>query len=120
VTFHLRTETCNEPPKLLDDSKTWTKPVELLLGKKFKLEVWEACLRTMALGEISSFKIDKSLISTYPVVAKTLREAFHKDFVGKKKEEKGSHCCGMGLKDGLGHKDLDSLVAKPVDLKFTI
>lgn len=120
VIFHVRTETCHDPPRLIDDSKTWTKPVELLLGKKFKLEVWEACLRTMAVEEVSSFKIDKSLISTYPIVAKTLREAFHKDYAGKKKEDKGHHCCGMGLKEGLGHKDLDILVANPVDLKFTI
>lgn len=33
--------------------------MELLLGKKFKLEALEACIRTMALGEVASFTIDK-------------------------------------------------------------
>lgn len=44
---------------MIDDSKLWKEPVELLLGKKFKLEVLEACIRTMAPGEVSSFTIDK-------------------------------------------------------------
>jgi hypothetical protein len=31
--------------------------MELILGKKFKLEVWETCLQTMAVGEVASFKV---------------------------------------------------------------
>ena len=35
--------------------------MELYIGKKFKLEVWEACLKTMREDEVSSFIIDKSV-----------------------------------------------------------
>lgn len=37
------------------------KPLELVLGKKFKLEVWEAILQKMALNEVAEFTIDKSV-----------------------------------------------------------
>lgn len=65
VTFHIKTETCEEEPKVIDESQLWKEPVELLLGKKFKLEVLEACIRTMAPGEVSSFTIDKT-VSVFP------------------------------------------------------
>nr|XP_053637343.1 AH receptor-interacting protein-like [Cherax quadricarinatus] len=118
VIFHIRTETCEEEPHVIDDSHKWTKPVELLFGKKFKLEVLEACIRTMLPGEVSSFIIDKSLLAPYPLVSKTLREAYGKTKVDK--EKKPHHCCGMGFKEGLGYQDLDELVKTPKDLKFTI
>jgi AH receptor-interacting protein len=43
----------NEEHTLLDDSRGWAKPMELIFGKKFKLECWELALRTMRLGEVS-------------------------------------------------------------------
>ncbi|XP_045584096.1 AH receptor-interacting protein [Procambarus clarkii] len=118
VTFHIKTETCEDSPQLIDDSHRWSKPVELILGKKFKLEVLEACIHTMILGEVASFTIDKSLLSPYPLVSKTLREAYGETKVDK--EKKPHHCCGMGFKEGLGYQDLDELVKTPKDLKFTI
>lgn len=45
----------------LDDSRDWKQPVELLLGKKFKMEVWEDCVNTMNTGEIAIFFVDKSV-----------------------------------------------------------
>lgn len=119
VTFHVKTETVEESPKVIDDSKNWKSPVELLFGKKFKLEVWEACIRTMLPGEVASFSIDKSLLTPYPLVSKTLREAYGKES-SEKKEKKPHHCCGMGFKEGLGYPELDELVNSPKDLKFTI
>ncbi|KAK7077406.1 Aryl-hydrocarbon-interacting protein-like 1, partial [Halocaridina rubra] len=119
VTFHVKAETVGDDPKLIDDSKNWNKPVELLLGKKFKLEVWEACIRTMLPGETASFSIDKKLVSQYPIVSKTLRDAYVKTDA-EKKEKKPHHCCGMGFKEGLGYPDLDELVNHPRDIKFTI
>ncbi|XP_068203927.1 AH receptor-interacting protein-like isoform X2 [Palaemon carinicauda] len=68
VTFHVKTETVEESPKVIDDSKKWKSPVELLLGKKFKLEIWEACIRTMLPGEIASFSIDKSRYIMFHVI----------------------------------------------------
>lgn len=118
ITFHIKTETCEEEPKVIDDSKLWKEPVELLLGKKFKLEVLEACIRTMAPGELSTFTIDKVLLAPYPLVSKTLRDAYSKNKINK--EKKPHHCCGMGLKEGLGYPDLDELVKTPKDLRFTI
>lgn len=35
--------------------------MELVLGKKFKLEVWEAIVQKMALNEVASFKVHKSV-----------------------------------------------------------
>jgi AH receptor-interacting protein len=37
------------------------KPMELVLGKKFKLEVWEAIIQTMAIEEVAQFRVDKSV-----------------------------------------------------------
>lgn len=105
--------------KLIDDSHAWKQPVELLLGKKFKMEVWEECLNTMRKGEEAMFFIDKKLVSSYPIVSQTLRKAYNKGAVpAKKKEEEGHRCCGMGAKEGLGHKDLDDLLANPRHMKF--
>ncbi|KAG0717869.1 AH receptor-interacting protein [Chionoecetes opilio] len=118
ISFHIKTETCTEKPQVIDDSRQWREPVELLLGKKFKLEALEACIRTMGPGEVSSFTIDKVLLAPYPLVSKTLRDAYSKNKTVK--EKKPHHCCGMGFKEGLGYPDLDELVKTSQDLKFTI
>ena len=44
---------------ILDDSRKWDKPMELLIGKKFKLEAWEMCLKTMRLQEVASFVVKR-------------------------------------------------------------
>lgn len=57
--FHYRTSLCDG--KALDDSRTMggrSKPMELILGKKFKLAVWERVVTTMRQGEISEFTCD--------------------------------------------------------------
>lgn len=38
------------------------KPVDLVLGKKFKLEVWEVIVQKMAINEVAQFTVDKSVI----------------------------------------------------------
>lgn len=62
------------------------------------------------------------LLSSYPVVSQTLRKAYIKDAAGAatKKKEEGHRCCGMGTKEGLGHKDLDYLLGHPRHMKFTM
>lgn len=42
----------------MDDSRARGKPMELIAGKKFKLPVWEAALRTMRPGERARFRCD--------------------------------------------------------------
>lgn len=46
---------------MIDDSKKTGKPMELIIGKKFKFEVWEAIVKKMSLNEVASFRVDKSV-----------------------------------------------------------
>ena len=66
--FHFVTKLIddNDGDKVLDDSRTWEKPMELLIGKKFKLEAWETCLQTMMVGEVSSFKVKSKTTIIFP------------------------------------------------------
>lgn len=43
---------------MLDDSRVCGKPMELIIGKKFKLPVWETIVCTMREGEIAQFCCD--------------------------------------------------------------
>lgn len=63
VIFHYRTSLCDGT--VLDDSRTMggrSKPMELILGKKFKLAVWERVVITMRSGEISEFTCDTKVL----------------------------------------------------------
>lgn len=91
------------------------KPLELVLGKKFKLEVWEAIVQKMALSEVAVFTVDKSLVLEYPFVSKTIRDAF------VPKEKRKSHCCAMVVQtEGVGYDDLNDLLKNPQNLEFTM
>lgn len=46
---------------MIDDSKKLDKPMELIIGKKFKFEVWEAIVKKMSLNEVAAFRVDKSV-----------------------------------------------------------
>lgn len=48
----------------MDDSRARGKPMELIVGKKFKLPVWEAALRTMRPGERARFRCDAKVGGT--------------------------------------------------------
>nr|XP_057939702.1 AH receptor-interacting protein [Doryrhamphus excisus] len=120
VVFHYRTSLCDGT--VLDDSKTMglcSKPMELILGKKFKLAVWERVLITMRQGEIAEFTCDNKHTALYPLVSQSLRNIS----VGKDPLEGQRHCCGVAQihsHHSLGHKDLDHLQANPQPLVFTI
>lgn len=116
VVFHFKTTKCDPERTVIDDSKAMDSPMELVLGKQFKLEVWEVIVQKMALNEVARFRVDKSLVTAYPFVSKTLRE------VGKPQSEKRSHhCCGVTLQnEGIGYDDLNELIKYPQDLEFTI
>ncbi|KAG1681850.1 AH receptor-interacting protein [Nymphon striatum] len=110
VIFHYKTTTASEPDVVIDDSRTMKKPMELILGKKFKLEVWEEFVKTMRVHEVAQFHTPKELLLSYPMVSKSLRNL-------NDKIEAPTHCCGM-MSQSLGYADLDKLVESPVDLIF--
>lgn len=115
VSFHFQTRKCDEGETVVDDSRKLGKPMELVLGKKFKFEVWEVIVNMMALNEVATFVVDKSLVSGYPFLSKTLRDA------GKPQKQHRSHCCGVVLQnEGTGYEDLNQLIKEPCNLAFTI
>ncbi|XP_023237615.1 AH receptor-interacting protein-like [Centruroides sculpturatus] len=88
--------------------------MELIFGKQFKMPIWEECLKSMRIGEIAQFDIQKNFVDAYPLVSKSYRQ-----FAGVWKGDTSSHCCGFtGMKEGLGHPDLDGIMKKPTDLSF--
>lgn len=124
IKFHFVTKLRNDDGTILDDSRQWEKPMELIIGKKFKLEAWEMCLKTMRMQEVSSFVVKRVYACEYPAVAKTLRDTF--GHMGKKKDpekiHKG-HMCGMmamQMEGGLGYDDLNELMKNPQDLEFIL
>lgn len=78
------------------------------------MEVWEAIIKKLALNEVAQFTIDKSLVSQYPFVAKTLRDVhLHK--------HETTHTCALGIQQsGLGYEDLNELMKEPCDLEFIL
>lgn len=61
MVFHFKTTKCDPDKTLIDDSKTLGNPMELVLGKQFKLEVWEAIVQQMSLNEVATFTCEKSV-----------------------------------------------------------
>uniref|UniRef100_A0A4W2DQZ6 peptidylprolyl isomerase n=1 Tax=Bos indicus x Bos taurus TaxID=30522 RepID=A0A4W2DQZ6_BOBOX len=119
ATFHYRTLRSDEEGAVLDDSRVRGKPMELIIGKKFKLPVWETIVRTMREGEIAQFCCDVKHVVLYPLVAKSLRNIA----AGKDPLEGQRHCCGiaqMHEHNSLGHADLDALQQNPQPLIFDI
>ncbi|XP_051747101.1 AH receptor-interacting protein [Ctenopharyngodon idella] len=120
VQFHYRTSLCDGT--VLDDSRTMgghSKPMELILGKKFKLPVWEQVVTTMREGEIAEFTCDVKHTALYPMVSLSLRNISQ----GKDPLEGQRHCCGVAqvhAHHSIGHHDLDKLQANPQPLVFTL
>ncbi|XP_071373194.1 AH receptor-interacting protein [Centroberyx affinis] len=120
VIFHYRTSLCDGT--VLDDSRQMggrSKPMELILGKKFKLAVWENVVITMKQGEIAQFTCTTKHTALYPLVSQSLRNIS----AGKDPLEGQRHCCGIAQihsHHSLGHQDLDQLQAHPQPLIFAI
>lgn len=62
VQFHYVTKTCGADATVIDDSRVLGQPMELVLGKSFKLECWEVMVQKMAVNEVARFRVDKSVI----------------------------------------------------------
>ncbi|KAG8434837.1 hypothetical protein GDO86_012984 [Hymenochirus boettgeri] len=117
--FHYRTELCDQKRTVIDDSSEREKPMELIIGKKFKLPVWENIIRSMQQGEVSEFLCDTPLVIEYPQVSRSLRRIA----AGQDPRDGQRHCCGgiAQLHDhSLGYQDLDELQKNPQPLIFII
>ncbi len=62
----LSSDTLPEGSKVIDDSRTMgTGPFELLIGREFKLSVWEELVRSMRVGEVARFLCPFEVIMDY-------------------------------------------------------
>ncbi|TMS33392.1 hypothetical protein L596_001138 [Steinernema carpocapsae] len=111
-----------EDYKSIDDTRKpypdgYGKPMELVFGKKFQLPIFETCLQSMHVGEISQFDIDDRHLVTYPMVAKKLRDISRSDVDPTHKHHEGHHCAAMGPKK-LGYEELDEINENLKSLRF--
>ncbi|XP_067306743.1 aryl-hydrocarbon-interacting protein-like 1 isoform X2 [Pseudorasbora parva] len=119
VTFHFRTQLCNDDRTVIDDSKKAGMPMEMVIGNMFKLDVWETLLMSMHIGEVAEFWCDVIHTGLYPIVAKSLRRIA----VGKDPVDWHIHTCGMAnmfAYHSLGYDDLDELQKEPQPLYFVM
>lgn len=118
--FHYLTKLQDEEGTVLDDSKKFGKPMEIIIGKKFKFEVWEKCLKSMRVNEVAEFKASRNHCASYPAVAKTLRDFYKGDHDHDQHHQATSCCAGAMLQsaEGLGYEDLNSLMKEPKPLIF--
>ncbi|CAM4553439.1 unnamed protein product [Leuciscus chuanchicus] len=119
VTFHFRTQLCNDDRTVIDDSKKAGMPMEMVIGNMFKLDVWESLLMSMHIGEVAEFWCDVIHTGLYPIVAKSLRRIA----VGKDPVDWHIHTCGMAnmfAYNSLGYDDLDELQKDPQPLIFVM
>lgn len=58
VTFHFRTQLCDDERTVIDDSKAAGTPMELVIGNMFKLDIWETLLSSMRIDEVAEFWCD--------------------------------------------------------------
>ncbi|XP_057207905.1 aryl-hydrocarbon-interacting protein-like 1 [Triplophysa rosa] len=115
VTFHFRTQLCNDEHTVKDDSKKVGTPMEVVIGNMFKLDVWEILLTSMRIGEVAKFWCDVMHTGLYPIVAKSLRRIAD----GKDPVDWHIHTCGMAnmfAYHSLGYEDLDELQKEPQPL----
>ena len=124
ATFHFKSIKRDDTGKevIIDDSWQLDKPLELLMGKQFKMPVLEDFIRTMRVGEVSRFSAIKPLIINYPFVSQAYRKyARPHDSSDDHNHASTGHCCASTLTKGLGYPDLDDLMQKtPEYLEFEI
>ncbi|CAI5441761.1 unnamed protein product [Caenorhabditis angaria] len=107
--------------KSIDDTrKKWPdgygKPLELIFGKKFQLPVFETCLRSMLVDEISQFDVDLIELVQYPFVSKKLRDISKPKCGGH--DHVSTHMCAATIAKGTGYEQLDHLLKNPRPLRF--
>ncbi|XP_050821023.1 aryl-hydrocarbon-interacting protein-like 1 isoform X2 [Gopherus flavomarginatus] len=91
--------------------------MEIIVGKLFKIEVWETLLASMRIGEVAEFWCDAIHTGMYALVSKGMRRIAE----GKDPLEGQKHRCGMGNMfdyHSTGYADLDELQRVPQPLIF--
>lgn len=58
LVFHFQTTKDNFERTVIDDSRRGKRPMEIFVGKMFKMEVWEVLLTSMKVGEVAEFWCD--------------------------------------------------------------
>uniref|UniRef100_A0A0M3IQ90 TPR_REGION domain-containing protein n=1 Tax=Ascaris lumbricoides TaxID=6252 RepID=A0A0M3IQ90_ASCLU len=110
-------ETIDDTRKPYPDG--YGKPLEIVFGKKFQLPIFETCIKTMLIDEISQFDIDKTELFPYPLVSQKLRDISRSELDPRHADEyhHTHHCAAMGP-IGTGYPALDELLKKPQPLRF--
>ncbi|XP_053177077.1 aryl-hydrocarbon-interacting protein-like 1 [Scomber japonicus] len=119
VTFHFRTLLCDDERTVIDDSKVVGKPMEIVIGNMFKLDIWETLLSSMRINEVAEFWCDTTHTGVYPLVSKSMRRIAE----GKDATDWHIHTCGMAnmfAYSTLGYADLDELMKEPKPLYFVL
>ncbi|EGT35982.1 hypothetical protein CAEBREN_28922 [Caenorhabditis brenneri] len=79
--------------------------------------VFEQCLKTMLVDEISQFDIECIDLVQYPFVSKKLRD-IAKTCDGKHSHVHTTHMCAASVAQGTGYNELDELMKNPRPLRF--
>uniref|UniRef100_A0A4W5QDJ0 Aryl hydrocarbon receptor interacting protein like 2 n=1 Tax=Hucho hucho TaxID=62062 RepID=A0A4W5QDJ0_9TELE len=117
LVFHFQTLLDNFERTVIDDSRKAKAPMEIFVGKMFKMEVWETLLTSMRIGEVAEFWCDAVHTGLYPIVSKGMRLIAQ----GKDPLEGQRHTCGMGNMfhyNTTGWPELDELMRTPQALIF--
>ncbi|XP_024071960.2 aryl-hydrocarbon-interacting protein-like 1 isoform X1 [Terrapene carolina triunguis] len=117
LTFHFQTLKDDFERTVIDDSRQAGIPMEIIVGKLFKIEVWETLLTSMRIGEVAEFWCDAIHTGMYALVSKGMRRIAE----GKDPLEGQKHRCGMGNMfdyHSTGYVDLDELQRAPQPLIF--
>ncbi|XP_009488722.2 aryl-hydrocarbon-interacting protein-like 1 [Pelecanus crispus] len=117
ITFHFQTLKDNFERTVIDDSREAGIPMEIIVGKMFKLEIWETLLSSMRAGEVAEFWCDAIHTGMYALVSRGMRRIAE----GRDPLEGQKHRCGMGNMfdyHSTGYDDLDELQRTPQPLIF--
>ncbi|XP_008936517.1 PREDICTED: aryl-hydrocarbon-interacting protein-like 1 [Merops nubicus] len=117
ITFHFQTLKDDFERTVIDDSREAGIPMEIIVGKMFKLEIWETLLSSMRTGEVAEFWCDAIHTGMYALVSRGMRRIAE----GRDPLEGQKHRCGMGNMfdyHSTGYEDLDELQRSPQPLIF--
>uniref|UniRef100_A0A915PVL6 AIP/AIPL N-terminal FKBP-type PPIase domain-containing protein n=1 Tax=Setaria digitata TaxID=48799 RepID=A0A915PVL6_9BILA len=90
------------------------KPLELVFGKKFQLPVFERCLQTMLVDEISQFDIAACELYSYPSVSQKLRDISKDTMHQDTQSHHHTHCAAARME----YEVLNELIKNPQPLRF--
>uniref|UniRef100_A0A4W5QNS3 Aryl hydrocarbon receptor interacting protein like 2 n=1 Tax=Hucho hucho TaxID=62062 RepID=A0A4W5QNS3_9TELE len=93
LVFHFQTLLDNFERTVIDDSRKAKAPMEIFVGKMFKMEVWETLLTSMRIGEVAEFWCDAVVGDPFSYK----RESWIMDKDEKMKEVPSLHLQGNAL-----------------------